>query len=622
MSLFSPTRRKTRRLLSTVAFAGVAVVAATGVSFTAWNLPSQQDWQLRMAQADQPSKGCFTADYPRVAWRSAACAPAPNVPQVPKHGPPPLGLQIGNGNDVSARERPGGVPIRNSIGSFDFVVGVTSESGQIGNAGPSIANAYSLQLNTNYFFTARCAGSPSSDCRGWQQFVFANDGAAGSVFIQYWLIKYNAPCPPGWTPFSFTADTDIYCWRNDPLGALPVPAQPITNLANLKLSGRADGAGDRVTLSVGMFSYSLTGNDALGLGVPGGKWLDAEFNVFGNGGNSGGGGKAEFNAGARLRPRVQIINGYPIPLKPLCNEFGFAGETNNLNFPNSAPPMTGPAPSLVFNEDHVSVPTLFPCNAATAVGDVHVGTVAGTTYDFQATGDFQLAESGPDFEVQERQVSGAPSWPNTSVNQAVGTRMRDTRVVVCAGSVLVVDGKPFQLPDGRSVTLPSGVGISLVGGDYYVTDSSYHTVRITPHSGYMDVLVGIDDWPEDVRGLIGSHNDDPALIEARDGTVFPLPMSFDDLYNRFGNSWRVKSSDSLLTPCGRVAEQGNPKVPFFSADLPTEIRARAKETCVQNRVLDEWLDGCMIDVAMLGPKAATTFVGTAPAVLDGNSRKR
>jgi hypothetical protein len=108
-----------------------------------------------------------------------------------------------------------------------------SESGPIGNTGPSIANAYTLQLNMNDFASTACSGSADpAVCRGWQQFVFENDGTSALAYIQYWLKFYNKPCPAGmgWNQFSFTGSTDIYCWKNDSLGSpAGIPAQPITN---------------------------------------------------------------------------------------------------------------------------------------------------------------------------------------------------------------------------------------------------------------------------------------------------------------------------------------------------------------------------------------------------------
>ena len=189
---------------------------------------SQEDWHATMSRTPLPKKGCFNATYPSMEWQEVPCVATPPYPQPPRGGP--RTEVVGNGTDWVANVAGTGT-ISSTVGSFDSVTGVTSESGPIGNTGPSVANAYTLQLNTDFFpSTVSCAGSPNPACQGWQQFVFENYGSAGRVYIQYWLYKYNATCPANanWNQFSFINSTDIYCWKNDSMGATPVPAEPIT----------------------------------------------------------------------------------------------------------------------------------------------------------------------------------------------------------------------------------------------------------------------------------------------------------------------------------------------------------------------------------------------------------
>src|SRR5262249_37808294 len=129
-------------------------------------LKRREDWGMFIAQLPLPRKGCFQSAYPNTRWREAACTTTPSYPQALKHGPRPL--TVGNGNAVSAWAPSGN--ISTAIGSFDSV-NVTSESGKIGNTGPDVANAYTLQLNTGLFPTPACdtAADPTV-CQGWQQF--------------------------------------------------------------------------------------------------------------------------------------------------------------------------------------------------------------------------------------------------------------------------------------------------------------------------------------------------------------------------------------------------------------------------------------------------------------------
>src|SRR6185503_5424999 len=171
-------------------------------------------------------------------------------------------------------------------------------------------------------------------------------------------------------------------------------------------------------------------------------WQIAEFNIFGDGGNSAGGGQASFNSGADVVARTQILYGGTAP--PNCVAQGFTAETNNLSFGPTAPSASAPGPAVLFQESTAGGATS-NCAAATTVGDTHLATFGGLFYDFQASGDFVLAQVDPDFVVQTRQVSGAPTWPEASVNSAVATQMGKSKVALCLPGRLNVDGADAEL---------------------------------------------------------------------------------------------------------------------------------------------------------------------------------
>jgi hypothetical protein len=247
-------------------------------------------------------------------------------------------------------------------------------------------------------------------------------------------------------------------------------------------------------------------------------------------------------------------------------------------------------------------------------------TFNGLLYDFQATGDFLLAQA-KDFKVQTRQVSGAPTWPNASMNSAVGTQMGSTRVALCAApSRLVVNGSSAALADGQTLSLPSGVDILRTGNVYLVTSQSGDSVRAVMTSTWIDMSVGLGTWPTTVRGLLANANDVNEL-ETSSGTVFNAAVSFGDLYGRYGNSWRVASADSLLSDCGGKIERGIPGKPFFASDLAPDIRDRTRAICSQAGVKESaLLDACTLDVAVLGKQAASAYVGAPAPAAVGNGK--
>ncbi|WP_132123046.1 hypothetical protein [Actinocrispum wychmicini] len=519
-------------------------------------------------------------------------------------------------------------PITQATGSFDTndTTGTVSVKSPVPGKGV-VANAYTLQLNTDFFATPLCP--VGSDNCGWQQFVFANDGTSGKVYVEYWLRAYSADpqakCPDSRYPDLHWDGTTIngllYCVMKGKAKA--VPNMPFTRpaMSNYKLIG--DIESNIAIFMNGTQSYAASTPDVLGA-TP--VWTQAEFNVFGYGEGS----TAEFNLGADFRVRTDIVNGGTA--EPKCTETGFSAESNNLNFVIPKPPRIQPGPAILFHQKMINLDNpgdrnqlTDGCNAAATIGDTHQVTFAGLLYDFQATGDFVDAQVGSAFEVQTRKVSGAPSWPKASVNQSVATRMGTTQVAVCEGTRLVVDGRTTALAPGGSLSLPSGVNIQRVGDSYFVKDKSGNTFRAAPNltanPRHINLDIGLATWPTTVRGLLGNPDNDPNVLEAKDGRTFLVPPSFNDLYNKFAPSWRVAPIASMLQPCNPVAS-GIPAAPFFIDSLDYPTWQRASQTCLSASVAPEWLYSCALDVAVLGPTAAAAFVGRQRPAVDGNPMVR
>jgi len=520
--------------------------------------------------------------------------------------------------------------ITQAEGSFDSVTGVTS------------TGAYTLQLNTAPFSTSTCSGSPApANCQGWEQFVYPSTGGG---FIQYWLLQYGPAgtlCPTprhvgcaantsysdGWCPFQFSSTGPVYCVVNA-VQETTTPAEPMTSLGQMKLAGAAGGGGtnDSITVTVGGAPLTATGNNYF----PdlGNQWQEAEFNVFGDGGGS----QAVFNSGANLQVRTEVISG--TNAGPGCHLQSWTGETNSLTLVNSAPvsPAPLPAPALVFSQTSPApAGPAATCADATSLGDTHLTTLNGLFYDFQASGDFTLAEVAPRFEVQTRQVSGAPTWPDATVNKAVAARFGKTQVALCPAPAgtdqttrVFVDGKLTAVTDGKSLVLPQGVGIRRQGNFYLLIGEEGDSVRATVNSyggtTWIDVNVGLGRWPSDVKGLIANVNGNVNQIATRDNAVLTSPFQFDELYHRFADSWRVADRESMLSVCNGKGpiERGIPKVPFYAKDLEPNVREKALGVCNAAGVKPgPLLDACTLDVAVIGQDAAAkVFVGaTVPTAV-------
>ena len=331
MRLLSSTSARMAKALGIAMMASVPAVLCSSAALAQSNSAAadaqlHESWRQAIAQTPVPQEGCFTASYPNARWTEVQCKVAPTRPYVPRNGH--RGYTVGNGNDYSAVVSH---IITSAVGSFPTVTGVKRETGYGGQA-----NTYSIQLNSEFFTTSVCNGaSDPASCQGWEQFVYSNSGVA---FMQYWLINYGSTCPSGgWMSYSGS------CYRNS--SAVSVPAQAITQLANLKLSGAAVASGtDTLTMTTANNAYSTTGKDSVVNLAH--AWNAAEFNIVGDGGGSA----AKFNIGSSVTVEIALKDGSTTA--PACQgDDGTTGETNNLKL-GSCSTAGGATPLVKFVETH------------------------------------------------------------------------------------------------------------------------------------------------------------------------------------------------------------------------------------------------------------------------------
>jgi hypothetical protein len=580
----------------------------------------REDWRKALQAVPRPSRGCYTATYPERQWHEVPCKAPPNRLFLPREGGlTELETVGGAGPDFTASVTG---HITQADGSFDSVTGVTATP------------AYSLQLNTDFFPTSTCSGSPNANCRGWEQFVYESSGTG---FLQYWLIQYGPTgtmCPvprsthcdgshvftDGWCPITLgTSPNPVYCVVNA-AAAVSAPATPATSLGQLRVSGAAAGVGgaanDAMTVTVGGTAHSATGNNYF----PdlGSQWREAEFNVFGD----CCGHQAVFNSGANAVVRIEVDSGTNVG--PGCDLRTFTAESTNLTLQNVPPTASsGTLPALVFGQSNPALPGgAADCSDALSLGDTHLTTFSGLHYDFQATGDFLLAEAGPGFVVQTRQASGAPTWPNAAVNRAVATRMGKTTIALClAPTRLLIDGTRRSLADRKWISLPDDITLSRAGDLYVIRRANGDSVHARlnhgaqPQYDWIDVSVNLGDRSKiaNVRGLLGNPDGNRNLLAMSDGTVLREPISFEDLYQRYGKSWRVPPGGSLLCKDSKI-EAGDPRQPFYASALTQAQQERGKEICAKAGVKQPTaLADCILDVTVLGtPRAAPGLARARP----------
>jgi hypothetical protein len=315
------------------ALSGSACVAMTSSSSAATSpelAALQATWRAAISQTPAPrGGGCFTAHYPSTAWSKVSCVTAPNTPLIPKTGHNSGALTVGDGDDYAISTQ---TLISTGVGSFPKVKGLKTETGE------GQANAYTLQLNSEFFNGPVCAGAQTpSKCLTWLQYVYFAAKGQSSVFMQYWLINWDKTCPAGWN--SFSPD----CYKNS--AAVGAPQEPITDLSQMSITGSAvNGGVDTAVFMDGANAYTTTGPDTV-VDLAG-YWNGSEFNIIGPGDGS----EANFNSGTKLTVEIAVNDGSTAA--PAClSDAGTTGETNNLNL-GKCKTKAGDTPSISFKESN------------------------------------------------------------------------------------------------------------------------------------------------------------------------------------------------------------------------------------------------------------------------------
>ena len=345
---------------ATLAVAGISAGAASAATHPAAKTRAQ--WQAAIARVQEPGTGCYRASYPTLGWHATRCVKAPRIPLAPRPLPRPAHhagpALVGNGTDYSAQVT--GL-ISQATGTFQDVTSGITEQGYVGGAGSLTSNAYSLQLNSQFFAgSPACGGSSNpSGCEAWQQFVYTYENSTtGYVFMQYWLINYDATCPSGW----YTYSSDCYT-NSDAAEVSPLAA---SQLATVQLSGSAaSGENDGVSLSEGSgTATSVTNADStVDLAA---HWTTTEWGAYGDGGGS----EAYFGTGTTLQAQTALTSSSSAA--PSCIAEGFTGETNNLSLTSTPTLSTSWPPTMASRQTNGTTGT---ANCSTASGTPPAGTL-------------------------------------------------------------------------------------------------------------------------------------------------------------------------------------------------------------------------------------------------------
>ena len=563
----------------------------------------RQKYEEHMRATHPAKPGCFEAHYPDETWVETKCLPAPRSPNPHAQGPHPN--TVGAGTDWFATVTSGN--ISQATGSFDSVSGVVAIDGPIGGVTSTVhPNTYTLQMNANQFTTTVGNCNTVTSCSGWEQFIFSQTQCSSGpcIFIEYWLLNFKKPCPTNaaWNFYDGSVPgTTPGCYLNTtPTG---LSAVPLSDLAGLRLNATIQNGNDIVTVSDANGNLGSASNASIAdLGA---GWTGVEYNLVGDGYST----ETFFTSttNAILKVRVAVVNG--TTNAPNCaNTFtGTTAESNNLNLTGGCTKVSGATPAIVFTESGGG-----PLPAGVSLGDPHLTTFHGAHYNFQYAGEYILAESDPDLQVQVRQaLITPPGKPAIAVNTGAAVKMGTDRFAVTLTKV-EVNGSPRTIGNGRAIALAGGVTVARRGTTYTVSRPSGDIVHITMQGDHVDVSVQIGATnASTVRGLLVGTGDEKDPFIGRDKKPVTGAITAATLRD-FVESWRVEAKESLFTEEGRPTPSG--PVPALTLDdLDKAKAAQARKVCLARGVKETTaLDDCILDVSVTGKSALADGFVFAP----------
>ncbi|SKB14156.1 hypothetical protein PL11201_610002 [Planktothrix sp. PCC 11201] len=246
-----------------------------------------------------------------------------------------------------------------------------------------------------------------------------------------------------------------------------------------------------------------------------------------------------------------------------------------------------------------------PKNGGKTYNDPRIITIDKQYHDFQAAGEFTLIESTTgDLKIQVRQqpINNNPR-SNVSDNTAVATVLGGKRIGIYKDQGLLIDGQPTQIANDDALAI--GEGRIYREGNTYTVVYPTGDQLVAKVGSRVNVEVYLKDEREGkVKGLLGNFNKNPKDDLAKpDGTVLTSPISPEQLYGEYADSWRVNQAESLFDyqpgeNTNTFTLQNYPRQKVKISDLTPADVAKAEEL-IGDRITDPIIrESTIIDLVL------------------------
>jgi len=260
-------------------------------------------------------------------------------------------------------------------------------------------------------------------------------------------------------------------------------------------------------------------------------------------------------------------------------------------------------------------PSNGPNGGGRSFGHPHFMSFDRQDFDFQAVGELILTRSTiDDLELQVRLERINSNFQDFTIITAAAMSVAGDEVVIeeDRGSfgnlpTLKINGTSMDLPDvgAEPMMLPGGGSIKRSGRTLIVEwPDGNNRVDVRQSATEMGILAEpmfSTDYAGKVDGLLGNMDGNTENdFTTRGGTVLVPPLSFDELYREFGDSWRITQEESLFGT--ETFENLNiPSQQVTTADMDPNAVSEAKSVCQDFGIKDPiLLDNCIFDIAQTG----------------------